>query len=251
VQRMGFKLRLGALVLLLSAAIAVVELAAHGTTAHHHAAVHHSLYRPSSLNLRAPAIYRARFDTTQGIFVVEVHREWAPLGADRFYNLVKYGFYDGDSFFRVLPGFVVQFGSNPKPVLNRIWDHAAIKDDPVTQTNLRGYVTFATAGPNTRTTEVFIDLADNSRLDSQGFAPFGQVVEGMDVVEKFYSGYGEGAPQGNGPNQELMAKLGEPYLAKNFPKLDRIKLATIERPAATTHPTAARKPAAVHSATHH
>ncbi|MGH9453171.1 MAG: peptidylprolyl isomerase [Terriglobia bacterium] len=242
---------MGAPILLMSAFIAsaTAQTRAHRTTAHH-TAVHHSLYRPSTLHDRAPAVYRAKFLTTQGTFVVDVHRDWAPLGVDRFYNLVKYGYYNGNSFFRVLPGFVVQFGMNPKPALTRIWDHAAIKDDPVTQTNLRGYLTFATAGPNTRTSQVFINLADNSRLDSQGFAPFGQVTEGMDVVDKFYSGYGEGAPEGQGPNQDLLTKLGKPYLDKNFSKLDSIKIATIVRPALPAHAATTRKPAAAHSATH-
>ncbi|MGH9433752.1 MAG: peptidylprolyl isomerase, partial [Terriglobia bacterium] len=252
IVRTALILSMGLPILLMSAWIATAaQSTAHRTATHHHAAARHALYRPSSLHDRAPAVYRARFVTTQGTFVVEVHRAWAPLGADRFYNLVKYGYYNGNSFFRVLPGFVVQFGMNPKPVLNHIWDHASIKDDPVTQTNLRGYVTFATAGPNTRTTQVFINLADNSRLDSQGFAPFGQVTEGMDVVGKFYSGYGEGAPQGNGPNQDLLTKLGKPYLDKNFPKLDSIKVATIVPPAHPAHSGTSREPAATHTATHH
>lgn len=220
------------------------------TSAHHTASrrhrIYHSLYRPATLRDRAPAVYQARFVTTQGIFIVEVHRAWAPLGADRFYNLVKYGYYNGNSFFRVLPGFVVQFGISPRPALNRIWNHASIKDDPVMRTNLRGDVTFATAGPNTRTTQVFIDLADNSRLDSQGFAPFGQVTQGMDVVDKFYSGYGEGAPEGDGPSQELLTKLGKPYLDKDFPKLDSIKMASIIRVARPTHPATAKPSAAAH-----
>ena len=242
---------MGVPILLMGAWIAAAaQTKAHRTTTHH-AAVHHSLYRPSTLHDRAPAVYHAKFLTTQGAFVVEVHREWAPLGADRFYNLVKYGYYNGDSFFRVLPGFVVQFGMNPKPALTRIWDHASIKDDPVTQTNLRGYLTFATAGPNTRTSQVFINLADNSRLDSQGFAPFGQVTEGMDVVDKFYSGYGEGAPEGQGPNQDLLTKLGKPYLDKNFPKLDSVKVATLVGPAHPAHSATTRKPAAAHAATRH
>jgi len=223
---------------------------AHRPVTHRRRVVYHSLYRPATLHDRAPAVYHAKFVTTQGIFIVEVHRAWAPLGADRFYNLVKYGYYNGDSFFRVLPGFVVQFGMNPKPALNHIWDHAAIKDDPVTQTNLRGYVTFATAGPNTRTTQMFINLADNSRLDSKGFAAFGQVIQGMDVVDKFYNGYGEGQPDGQGPNQDLLTKLGKPYLDKNFPKLDSVKVASIVPLARPAHAATPKKPAATHPATH-
>jgi cyclophilin family peptidyl-prolyl cis-trans isomerase len=187
-----------------------------------------SLLRPASLNQKAPATYRARFVTTKGSFVVEVARAWAPLGADRFYNLVKNGFYTDASFFRVLPGFVVQFGISARPAVSNAWKDAKIQDDPVTQSNLRGYLTFATSGPNTRTTQIFINLANNPRLDGMGFAPFGKVVEGMDVVDSFYSGYGEGAPQGNGPEQGLITSEGKRYLDKNFPKLDSIKSAIIE-----------------------
>jgi peptidyl-prolyl cis-trans isomerase A (cyclophilin A) len=197
------------------------------TAPHHTAPARHSLLNPASLNENAPATYRAKFETTQGDFVVEVTRAWAPLGADRFYNLVKYGFFNGARFFRVLPGFVVQFGLSPNPRYNAVWGKAALKDDPVTQSNLTGSLTFATAGPNTRTTQVFVNLADNTRLDGMGFAPFGKVVEGIGVVQKLYSGYGEGAPQGNGPDQGQIEKEGETYLAKGFPKLDKIKLATI------------------------
>ena len=194
---------------------------------HRTAPAAHSLLNPASLHDFAPATFRAEFETTQGVFIVEVTRAWAPLGADRFYNLVKYGFFNGARFFRVLPGFVVQFGLSPNPRVSGVWSKAALKDDPVTQSNLTGYLTFATAGPNTRTTQVFINLADNARLDAMGFAPFGKVVEGIGVVQKLYSGYGEGAPRGNGPDQDKIEKEGEAYLAKGFPKLDKIKLATI------------------------
>jgi len=159
--------------------------------------------------------------------VVEVTRAWAPLGADRFYNLVKNHFYDGAAFFRVLPGFVAQFGLNANPDVSRVWASANIKDDPVTQSNLAGSLTFATAGPNTRTTQLFINLADNQNLDGMGFAPFGKVIEGMDVVQQFYSGYGEGAPRGRGPDQGRLANEGKAYLDKNFPLLDSIKTAVI------------------------
>jgi peptidyl-prolyl cis-trans isomerase A (cyclophilin A) len=186
-----------------------------------------SLMVPSAMKEQAPATFKAKFTTTKGDFVVEVTRAWAPLGADRFYNLVKNHFFDGEAFFRVLPGFVAQFGLSPRPEVSRAWANATIKDDPVKQSNLTGYLTFATAGPNTRTTQLFISLADNRNLDSMGFAPFGKVVEGMEVVQQFYSGYGEGAPGGSGPDQGRITNEGKPYLDKNFPKLDSIKVATI------------------------
>lgn len=176
--------------------------------------------------------------------MVQVTRAWAPLGADRFYNLVKNGFYTDASFFRVIPGFMVQFGLSAKPSISEKWSHAVIPDDPVTQSNKRGYITFATAGPNTRTTQVFINFGDNSRLDSEGFAPFGQVVEGMDVVDKLYSGYGEGAPQGSGPDQGQIQAKGKAYLDGDFPKLDSIKTAVIVPPAPAAP---AKKPAAAGS----
>jgi peptidyl-prolyl cis-trans isomerase A (cyclophilin A) len=192
-----------------------------------HSAPRISLLVPSALKEQAPATFRAKFTTTKGDFVVEVTRAWAPLGADRFYNLVKNHFFDGAAFFRVLPGFVAQFGLNPRPEVSRVWATATIKDDPVTQSNLTGYLTFATAGRNTRTTQLFINLADNQNLDGMGFAPFGKVVEGMDVVQQFYSGYGEGAPGGRGPDQGRVTNEGKAYLDKNFPLLDSIKVAMI------------------------
>jgi peptidyl-prolyl cis-trans isomerase A (cyclophilin A) len=197
------------------------------STVQHTTAAAHSLLRPSSLNDKAPNVFKAKFATTQGDFVVEVHRDWSPHGADRFYNLVKYGFYTNASFFRVISGFMAQFGIPARPAVGSAWANATIPDDPVTQHNQRGYITFATAGPNTRTTQVFINFGDNSRLDSDGFSPFGRVIEGMEVVDKLYSGYGEGAPSGNGPSQDLLTRRGKPYLDKNFPKLDSIKSASI------------------------
>lgn len=182
---------------------------------------------PSALNEQAPQKYQVAFETTQGNFVLDVERDWAPLGADRFFNLVKSGFYNGARFFRVLPGFVVQFGLPGDPALGQAWRSARISDDPVKQSNQPGYVTFATAGPNTRTTQVFINLGNNRSLDSMGFAPFGRVTVGMDVVGKLYSGYGEGAPQGRGPEQGRITSEGNAYLEKQFPKLDYIKSATI------------------------
>ena len=187
----------------------------------------HSLLQPSSLHDKAPDVYKAKFATTQGDFLIEVHRDWSPYGADRFYNLVKNGFYTNASFFRVISGFMVQFGIPARPEVARAWANATIPDDPVKESNVRGNITFATAGPKTRTTQVFINFGDNRGLDAQGFSPFGKVIEGMEVVDKLYSGYGEGAPSGNGPNQGRLTNEGKPYLDKNFPKLDSIKSASI------------------------
>jgi peptidyl-prolyl cis-trans isomerase A (cyclophilin A) len=186
-----------------------------------------SLMSPSSLNATAPAVYKVKVVSTKGEFTIEVHRDWAPLGADRFYNLVKNGFYDDASFFRVIPNFMAQIGINAKPSLTKAWETAVIKDDPVKQSNTKGFVTFATSGPNSRTTQVFFNFKDNSFLDKMGFSPFGTVVDGIDVVDKLYSGYGEGAPDGRGPSQAKVSAEGKPYLDKNFPELDSIKTARI------------------------
>ncbi len=191
------------------------------------AATKASLLDPASLKAQAPDVYKVRFTTTKGDFVVEVNRAWAPLGADRFYNLVKNGFYDGAAIFRVLPGFVAQFGIPARPEVARAWAKARIADDPVKQSNFRGYLTFATSGPNSRTTQLFINLADNSRLNGMGFAPFAKVVEGMEVVDKFHSGYGEGPPRGRGPDQSRITNEGKAYLDKEFPQLDSIKAAVV------------------------
>jgi peptidyl-prolyl cis-trans isomerase A (cyclophilin A) len=188
------------------------------------------LLKPSLLNERAPDVYQVKFDTSKGTFVIEVTRSWAPIGADRFYNLVKNGFYDDCRFFRVLAGFMAQFGMNGDPKLNSIWWNATLKADPVKQQNKRGYVTYAMGSdPNTRSTQVFINYSDrNTYLDGSGFAPFGKVTgDGMKVVDSLYSGYGEGAPQGSGPSQELIFNQGNAYLEKSFPKLDTIKSAVI------------------------
>jgi peptidyl-prolyl cis-trans isomerase A (cyclophilin A) len=178
----------------------------------------------------APATYRARFQTTAGDFVIEVHRDWAPRGADRFYELVKSRYFDGQRFFRVLSGFMAQFGIHGDPKMSAVWRERRIPDDPVRQSNTRGMVTFATAGPNTRTTQVFINYANNSMLDGQGFAPFGRVIEGMEVVDRLFAGYGEGAPRGRGPDQGRIQAEGNAYLARDFPKLDAVKRATIVTP---------------------
>jgi peptidyl-prolyl cis-trans isomerase A (cyclophilin A) len=204
-----------------AATLALTVLAAHGPVRAG------NLSDPASLNEKAPAVYQAKFDTSKGSFVIEVHRDWAPNGADRFYNLVKNGFYNDARFFRVLDGFMAQFGINGNPEVSAVWRDSNIKDDAVKQSNTRGTVTFATAGPNTRTTQVFINFGDNAGLDGQGFSPFGKVVSGMDVVDSLYSGYGEGAPNGEGPDQGRLQAYGNAYLQKSFPKLDYIKTATI------------------------
>ena len=188
-----------------------------------------NLGNPSALTEKAPALYKVRFDTSKGPFVVEVHRDWAPNGADRFYNLVKNGFFDDARFFRVISGFMVQFGINGDPAVSAPWRNATMKDDPVRQSNKRGYITFATAGPDSRTSQVFINFADNSRLDGQGFAPFGQVTSGMNIVDALHSGYGEGAPSGRGPDQGRIQREGNAYLKKDFPNLDYVKKTTIEK----------------------
>jgi cyclophilin family peptidyl-prolyl cis-trans isomerase len=186
-----------------------------------------NLGNPAALTEQAPATYKARFDTSKGAFVIDVRREWAPVGADRFYNLVKNGFYDDNRFFRVISGFMVQFGISGNPQLAAPWRSAQIKDDPVKQSNKRGYITFATAGPNSRTTQVFINFGDNARLDTMGFAPFGQVSTGMNVVDQLYSEYGEGAPRGRGPDQGRIQAEGNTYLTKEFPNMDFVRKATI------------------------
>ena len=187
------------------------------------------LRNPAALNEPAPATFKANFDTSKGTFVIEVHREWAPVGADRFYNLVRNGFFDEIRFFRVISGFMAQFGIHGNPGVQSAWRGANLKDDPVRQSNKRGTVTFATAGPNTRTTQFFINFGDNVGLDKQGFAPFGEVVSGMTVVDKINAEYGEGAPRGKGPDQGRIQAEGNAYLGKEFPRLDYVKSATIAK----------------------
>jgi peptidyl-prolyl cis-trans isomerase A (cyclophilin A) len=179
---------------------------------------------------QAPDSFRARFETSAGDFVIAVQRRWAPRGADRFYNLTRSGYYDGARFFRVVSGFMVQFGIHGDPPVAAAWREQRIPDDPVRRTNLRGMVSFATAGPGTRTTQVFINFGSNDRLDAMGFAPFGQVVEGMDIVDRLYAGYGEGAPRGRGPDQSRIQTEGNAYLARAFPRLDYVKRAGIVTP---------------------
>ena len=193
-----------------------------------------ALLDPSLAKEQAPDTFQAKFTTTKGDFVIEVTRDWAPHGADRFFNLVKIGYFDDAAFFRNIEGFMVQFGINGDPAVNEKWHAANIKDDPVEKSNKPGYVTFAKSGaPNSRSTQVFINFGDNSRLDRDGFSPFGRVIEGMEVVKSLYNGYGEGAggaPGARGPAQGRIQKEGNAYLKKNFPKLDYIKSAKIVEP---------------------
>jgi peptidyl-prolyl cis-trans isomerase A (cyclophilin A) len=176
---------------------------------------------PPVPNDKAPDHFKVRFETSKGNILIQVERDWAPIGADRFYNLVKSGFLNGDRFFRVMPKFIIQFGLNADPKLNDRWRQANLKDDPVKENNMRGTVTFATAGPGTRTTQLFINTNDNVQLDGQGFAPFGRVIDGMAVVDQVFSGYGEQ------PSQPRIEAEGNAYLEKEFPNLDYIKTATI------------------------
>jgi len=181
-----------------------------------------ALMDPNKLKDTAPETYKVNLKTTKGDVVILVNREWAPNGADRFYNLVKNGYYNDIAIFRVVSGFMAQFGIHGDPKLNTVWRDASIPDDAGKQPNTRGRITFATRGPNTRTAQLFINYVDNSRLDSMGFSPFGEVVTGMDIVDALYSGYGEGAPRGRGPDQGRMQSEGNVYLKKDFPQLDYI-----------------------------
>lgn len=179
--------------------------------------------RAPEMNQPAPDMYRARFETSAGDFVVEVHRAWAPNGADRFYNLVNNGYYDGVRFFRVIDGFMAQFGMHADPLVTAQWRVATLPDDPVVESNTRGRVTFAmTNQPNSRTTQVFINFGDNVNLDGMGFAPIGEIVEGMEAVDAIHSGYGEA------PSQTQIQALGNEYLERQFPDLDYVIRATIE-----------------------
>ncbi|MGH7939984.1 MAG: peptidylprolyl isomerase [Limisphaerales bacterium] len=182
---------------------------------------------PSKLTEKAPENFKAVFDTTKGKFTIEVTRSLAPNGADRFYNLAKSGYFTDNAFFRVVPGFMVQFGINGDPAISAKWHDADIPDDPIKGSNTRGTITFATAGPNTRTTQLFINFGNNTFLDSQGFSPFGKVTDGMDVVDKINSEYGDGPPSGSGPDQGRIQMEGNKYLKKDFPKLDYIKTVTV------------------------
>jgi peptidyl-prolyl cis-trans isomerase A (cyclophilin A) len=175
---------------------------------------------------QAPAQYTVELDTTKGAILIDVRREWAPHGADRFYELVQNGYYTDVAFFRVISGFMAQVGISGDPALNAQWREKRIPDDPVKASNTRGTATFATSGPNSRTTQFFLNFTDNSRLDGMGFAPFGKVQD-MAPVDALYDGYGEGAPRGRGPSQGQMQSQGNAYLRESFPKLDYIKSAKI------------------------
>jgi peptidyl-prolyl cis-trans isomerase A (cyclophilin A) len=181
------------------------------------------LLHPASLHAKAPATYRASFATTRGTFVVTVHRVWSPNGADRFYNLVRARFFDGVTFFRVVKGFVAQFGISPEPSIAKAWQTATIKDDPVKVSNTPGTLTFADAGPDTRSTQLFVNLGNNALLDGQGFSPFARVTSGMSVVNRLYGGYGERPTS----EQQQITTQGNAYLQKRYPKLDHIRTARI------------------------
>ncbi|BDC51233.1 hypothetical protein F183_A35490 [Bryobacterales bacterium F-183] len=196
-----------------------------------------NLMSPGTLNAQAPESYKVKFTTPKGDVLIQVTRAWSPLGADRFYNLVRAGFFNDAYFFRIVPGFVTQFGIHSNPQISKVWRAANLPDDPVRESNKRGTLSFATAGPNTRTTQIFINLADNPRLDGMGFSPFGSVIEGMDVVDKLYSGYGEQ------PQQGLIQEQGGAYLKKEFPMMDRIIASVIADPAAPAAAPAKPAPA--------
>jgi peptidyl-prolyl cis-trans isomerase A (cyclophilin A) len=182
-----------------------------------------NLLHPTRLTRKAPRVFHVTFHTTKGDFVLTVRRDWAPKGADRFYNLAASHFFDGAKFFRVVPGFVVQFGISPEPAVSTAWRDATIPDDAVKAHNVRGAVSFASAGPNTRTTQIFVNLGNNRRLDGLGFAPLGSVTSGMGVVDQLYSGYGE-QPTARQAEMELG---GNAWLEKHYPKLDAIKSTSI------------------------
>ena len=183
--------------------------------------------KADAVNLTAPAEFKVKLDTSKGAILLKVTREWAPKGADRFYSLVKNGFYDECRFYRVMPKFVAQFGIHGNPKISAAWREARIDDDPVKQKNTRGRVTFAKAGPNSRATNLFINLRDSTSLDSSGFAPIGEVIEGMEIADQLYSGSGDGAPKGKGPAQKKIYEEGNAWLQKDFKDLDFIKTATI------------------------
>lgn len=186
------------------------------------------LLRPDDFDERAPDEFRVTLETTEGDVVIQVHRDWAPLGADRFYNLATAGFYDDSRIYRIVPGFMAQFGLNADPYVNQAWKNEVLVDDPVVESNTRGRVAFAKGGVHSRTTEVFISYKDNSALDEEGFAPFGEVVEGMDVADAFYGEYGDGPPRGDGPYQAMAQARGNAYLDEEFPELTRIIDVTVE-----------------------
>ena len=211
-----------AALLVAGAAVAAVTVGAEQTAANK------ALMNPAGLKAQAPATFKVKFDTSVGAFVVEVTRAWAPNGADRFFNLVKNGFYTDARFFRAIPNFMVQFGIHGDPAIAAQWRNARLPVDKVVKSNTRGMVTYAMGGsPDTRTTQMFINFKNNANLDAMGFAPFGEVTTGMENVDKIFQGYGEGAPRGQGPDQGRVQAEGNAYLMKDFPKMDYIKSATI------------------------
>lgn len=185
------------------------------------------LLLPEVAHQRAPDTYRVRLETTKGTVLIEANRNWAPIGADRFYNLVRIGFFDDVAFFRAVENFMIQFGVNGDPAVNKVWSVATIPDDPLLESNLRGSLSFAQGGPNTRTTQLFINLKDNSELDDSGFVPVAHVTEGMEVVDRLYTGYGELYPKGRGPRFQLLNLQGNTYLKLHFPNMDYIRSAAI------------------------
>ncbi|HEX4935387.1 MAG TPA: peptidylprolyl isomerase [Gemmatimonadaceae bacterium] len=201
---------------------------------------------PPTSAAEAPATFKVRFETSKGAFVLEAHRAWAPKGVDRLHSLVQSGFFDNTRFFRTVTGFMVQFGVHGDPGVNAAWENLAIPDDSVAQSNTRGRMSFAMAGPGTRTTQVFINLVDNASLDKMGFAPVGEVIEGMAVVDSLYAGYGDGPPSGFGPDQMRLMREGNAYLDREYPKLDFIRTARLveDTPAAGDRAGAATDPAA-------
>ena len=187
---------------------------------------HPGMADPSKANATAPAKYTAKLTTTKGDILIDVEREWAPLAADRFYNLVQIGYFQDVAFFRVIDGFMAQAGIHGQPSVNKVWKDASIADEPVKKENMRGMVSFAMAGKNSRSNQFFINFADNRRLDPMGFAPFGKV-RNLEILDEIYSGYGEGGPFGKGPDQARIQTEGNAYLKADFPKLDYIQSATI------------------------
>jgi peptidyl-prolyl cis-trans isomerase A (cyclophilin A) len=176
---------------------------------------------------KTPDVFKLNLDTSKGVIVIEVHKDWAPIGVDHLFELVKTGYYDGNRFFRVTQRYA-QFGINGDPKLNGLWSNAFLPDDPVKQSNVKGSVAFAHLGPNNRTTQLFFNLKDNKDLDKGGFAPIGKVISGMEVVERLYSSYGDMPPRGQGPDPSKIETQGNPYLESHFPRLDYVRKATIQ-----------------------
>lgn len=186
------------------------------------------LLLPAVARQEAPAVFKVRFETTKGVFVVQSTRDWAPNGSDRLYNLVRVGYFNDVAFYRAVDKFIIQFGVYGDPEINALWSEAVIRDDPSGQPNRRGTIAFAQEGPNSRTTQLFVNLSDNDELNDTGFVPVGEVIEGMDVVDSLYTGYGELHPKGQGPRPFLLGRLGNTYLKRQFPELDYILNASFE-----------------------